>query len=369
MMVYIYTDKEFGEHQLRMRGAAPMKILRNSELSCMQRIPFQHIPLLRVAAFMIAFLSLANPIPVTAENDTAQTDSQASHQEEIVDITYPDWFKTSFMELEEDILEAQEVGKRLMLVFHQPGCPYCNALVEQNLSQKDIEETVKSNFDVIEINMWGDLEVVNVDGVEFTEKTFAEYLKVQFTPTVLMYHSDGSIAMRINGYFPPDKFRASLEYVINEDTDAKSFNEYLADVNPEILDASAQRAQIPAKYDYIKSDDMSTEQTIVLPGGDTDTPYLILFEQRDCSTPDGNELTGRDFAKRLGINYAPTMVAYSSNHEEVIRSESWIRRFHTRTIFEYVLTEAWKEQPSFQRFIRERADEIRESGGSVSILD
>lgn len=382
-----------------------MKILRNSELFNTQRIPLQHIPLLRVVAFMIAFLSLANPVPAAAENDTALTDSQASHQEEIVDITYPDWFKTSFMELEEDILEAQEVGKRLMLVFHQPGCPYCNALVEQNLSQKDIEETVKSNFDVIEINMWGDLEVVNVDGVEFTEKTFAEYLKVQFTPTVLMYHSDGSIAMRINGYFPPDKFRASLEYVINEDTDAKSFNEYLADVNPEILDSSAQSTQIPAKYDYIKSDDMSTEQTIVLPENDTDTPYLILFEQRDCSncsqfhetvlaeedtqqmlgnfdvfridmwgrdlirTPDGNELTGRDFAKQLGINYAPTMVAYSSNHEEVIRSESWIRRFHTRTIFEYVLTEAWKEQPSFQRFIRQRADEIRESGRSVSILE
>ena len=84
---------------------------------------------------------------------------------------------------------------------------------------------------------------------------------------------------------------------------------------------------------------------------------------------DGTELSGREFAKQLGIDYAPTMVIYSSDHEEVIRSESWLRRFHTRTMFEYTLTDAWKEQPSFQRFIRAKADEIRESGGDVSILE
>ena len=203
----------------------------------------------------------------------AQETSNAS--EEVVDITYPDWFKTSFMELEEDILEAQAAGKRLMLVFHQPGCPYCNALVEQNLSQKDIEETVKNNFDVIEINMWGDLEVVNVDGVEFTEKTFAEYLKVQFTPTVLMYHPNGSIAMRINGYFPPDKFRASLDYVMNHDTDAQSFNEYLAKVNPELLQTSAKGPDKTVSYDYIDSDGFDPDGNIALPDSSNNKPYIL----------------------------------------------------------------------------------------------
>jgi len=374
--------------------------------------PVSTNPLSQLAIIGAVLLAVAlSPLTVAAES-SASTKQQTSQQgnshdanSEIVDIVYPEWFKTSFMELEEDILEAQEAGKRLMLVFHQPGCPYCNAFVEQNLSQKDIEETVMSNFDVIEINMWGDLEVVNVDGVEFTEKTFAEHLKVQFTPTVLMYHSDGSIGMRINGYFPPDKFRASLEYVMNEDTNAQSFNEYLATVNPDVLDSSAQNTQTPDTYDYIAGDDFDTDQTIVLPDADADTPYLILFEQQDCAnctqfhetvlaeeeikemlkdfevfridmwgrdlirTSNGEELTGREYAKQLGINYAPTMVAYSSNHEEIIRSESWLRRFHTRTIFQYVLSDAWKEQPSFQRFIRERADEIRESGGTVSILE
>ena len=132
---------------------------------------------------------------------------------------------------------------------------------------------------------------------------------------------------------------------------------------------------------------------------------MLLFEQQDCSncaqfhetvlavestremlnsfevfridmwgadpiqTPDGQEISGRDFAKQLGISYAPTLVAYSADHQEVIRSESWIRKFHTESILDYVLSDGWREQPSFQRFLRERADHIRESGGTVSILE
>jgi len=200
-------------------------------------------PVNAIAKFVLTRIAMVVFASMLSNSALAQSSTDEGASEEApVNTVYPDWFKTSFMELEEDILEAQEAGKRLMLIFHQPGCPYCDALVERNLSQKDIEETVKTNFDVLEINMWGDLEVVNVDGTDFTEKTFAEYLEVQFTPTVLMYHSDGSIAMRINGYFPPDKFRAALDYVMKEDTDELSFNEYLASLNSGTV-ASSQKSE------------------------------------------------------------------------------------------------------------------------------
>jgi len=86
---------------------------------------------------------------------------------------------------EDDIAEAAAAGKRLLLVFHQDGCPYCNALVERNLSQKDIEQKVRKHFDVVAINMWGDRDVLTVGGEQYTEKTFAAALKVQFTPTLI----------------------------------------------------------------------------------------------------------------------------------------------------------------------------------------
>lgn len=340
-------------------------------------------------------------IAISAPAIEAQTNSSAATEPgtEALDIVYPDWFKTSFMELEEDIQEARDAGKRLMLVFHQPGCPYCNAFVERNLAQKDIEETVKSNFDVIEINMWGDLEVIDVGGNEFTEKTFARHLKVQFTPTVLMYDQNGAIAMRINGYFPPDKFRAALDYVIKEDTKKQSFNEYLSSLNQttEIRDTT--------DYAYIDTDDFGTDKTISLPEKNTDKPYILLFEQNDCSNclqlhdtvlanddisellqqfdiirldmwgkdkvelKDSTHTTGRELAKKLRVNYAPTLVLYSADHNEVIRSESWLKYFHTSSILNYVLSDEWRTQPSLQNYIRDRADAIREDGGTVNILE
>ncbi|NDA15481.1 MAG: DUF255 domain-containing protein, partial [Gammaproteobacteria bacterium] len=97
------------------------------------------------------------------------------------DTEHPDWFKESFLDFEDDIDEAAAEDKRLVLYFYQAGCPYCNALIEHNFTQRDIVETMQSHFTVVSINMWGDREVVQVGGRSFTEKTLAAALSVNFT--------------------------------------------------------------------------------------------------------------------------------------------------------------------------------------------
>ena len=37
----------------------------------------------------------------------------------------PDWFKLSFLDIRDDIEEAADSGKRVLLYFYQDGCPYC----------------------------------------------------------------------------------------------------------------------------------------------------------------------------------------------------------------------------------------------------
>ena len=126
--------------------------------------------------------------------------------------THPTWFKESFLDFEEDIAEAAAQGKRLVLYVYQSGCPYCNALVQHNFAQRDIAQTTQDYFDLVTINMWGDREVIQVGGQSFTEKTLAEALKVQFTPTLLFFNEAGKVVLRVNGYYPPDAFRSALEY-------------------------------------------------------------------------------------------------------------------------------------------------------------
>lgn len=59
---------------------------------------------------------------------------------------YPSWFHDGFLDLKEDIAAANMSGKRLMVLFTQDGCPYCNALVERNFAQKDIEALVPASL-------------------------------------------------------------------------------------------------------------------------------------------------------------------------------------------------------------------------------
>jgi thioredoxin-related protein len=361
--------------------------------------------LFRLATRVLTLLTIAS-LHTAAAAGTTDKSQDTEHSEArgefhgAMETVYPDWFKTSFMELEEDILEAREAGKRLMLVFHQDGCPYCNVFVERNLAQKDIEETIRSNFDVIEINMWGDREVTSVEGEEFTEKRFAEQLGVQFTPTVLFFDEAGQHALRINGYYPPDKFRLALQYVIDKHEQQQTFNEFMA----ERYSKPDKKAKFDiSKYSYIDGDGSALSAL-----WQEDKPLLLLFEQADCSNcdelkdkvlateesleliagynvvrldmwsnaeltdPQGQPTTERQLAQTLNVNYAPTLVFYASDgadKTEVIRSESWFKKFHTQSLMDYVLSGAWQEQPSFQRYISARADEIRETGEDVDIFD
>jgi thioredoxin-related protein len=121
----------------------------------------------------------------------------------------PDWFKESFLEFEDDVAEAAAAGRRVMLYFHQESCPYCARLVEENFTDPEIKSYIIKHFDGISLNMWGDREVVSIGGQDFTEKTFAAALKVQYTPTLVFLDENGKVALRLNGYYPPaEAFRS-----------------------------------------------------------------------------------------------------------------------------------------------------------------
>ena len=86
----------------------------------------------------------------------------------------PDWFKASFLELEDDIKEAKEQNKKgLIIYFGQRFCPYCKAHLKKNWGQDDIVKYTRKNFDVIAVNIKGQRPVINVDGKTYTEKTFS----------------------------------------------------------------------------------------------------------------------------------------------------------------------------------------------------
>ena len=73
-------------------------------------------------------------------------------------------------------------------------------------------------------------------------------------------------------------------------------------------------------------------------------------------------MTARAWAGRLGVSYLPTIVFFDPRGDEVIRSEALFKTFHTQSMMDYVLSGAWREEPSFQRYVSARADGIRARG-------
>jgi thioredoxin-related protein len=305
---------------------------------------------------------------------------------------YPAWFKESFLDFKEDVAEAAAAGKRLMLVFHQDGCPYCNALVERNLAQKDIEQAVRKNFDVIALNMWGDREVATIEGKKYTEKQFAAALKVQFTPTILFFNEQGKIILRLNGYIPPRRFKLAIDYINQKKENEISYREYVARQLPKGSSGKLHSEDFfkSAPYDLTRNQQSAK-------------PLVVFFEQKDCpncdtlhekvlvneeirktvkdfdvvqldmwsdtpvTTPAGKKTTAKAWAKQLDVKYAPTIVVFNKQGKEIIRSEAFFKIFHTNGIMTYVSSEAYKKQPSFQRYLADRAHDIQAAGKDVDI--
>ncbi len=309
-----------------------------------------------------------------------------------VETEYPDWFKESFLDFNDDIAEAAKAGKRIVILFHQNGCPYCNLLVERNLSQQTIVDYMKKHFDVVAINMWGDRDVATIDGYQLTEKQFAEALKVQFTPTLLFLDETGEQVLRLNGYLPPERFMLALQYAYRSTPGE----------GPSFTDFIRQRAPVPSSGKLV-AEPFFLPPPYALDKLDRSRPVAVWFEQKHCPACenlhanvidveetkalirqfnniqldmwgkepvtlfDGSKTTARDWAKKLGIHYAPTIVFFDPDGKEIIRSEAMFKQFHTQSIFDYVLSGAYREQPSFQRFLEERADRIRGESKDVDI--
>ncbi len=139
---------------------------------------------------------------------SAQTRSDGIHTQ--------DWMKTeSFLDLKDDLAEAKEAQKGLVIIFEQPGCGACKRLHEVNFQEPELVKTITDNFDVVQINMYGNLTVTDFDGEELSEGDFSTKHRINFTPTTLFIGDDGAEVFRLPGYFKPFYYQSGYEYVMD----------------------------------------------------------------------------------------------------------------------------------------------------------
>lgn len=105
-------------------------------------------------------------------------------------IWHQSWFSTSFMDLAEDHKEARTSGRRFAVIFEQRGCIYCTRMHTEVLAKRYINDYVRENFSIVQIDLWGSREVTDFDGTKLPEKKLAERWGVLFTPTIVFFKDD-----------------------------------------------------------------------------------------------------------------------------------------------------------------------------------
>jgi thioredoxin-related protein len=96
-----------------------------------------------------------------------------------------DWMRDTFKDLSEDLAEANDEGKRLLIMFEQRGCVYCTKMHSDVFPDPDVTRMIEETYFVVQMNLYGDIEVTDFDGEVLSEKAMARKWGMLFTPTMM----------------------------------------------------------------------------------------------------------------------------------------------------------------------------------------
>jgi thioredoxin-related protein len=229
-------------------------------------MPLTDIRPILVRACLAGLLLL--PLGMAAAELPADFDDGAIHR-----VEYPTWFKDSFLNLQDDAMEAAEAGKRgLFLFFSTQGCSYCHLFLTESLGDPAIAARLREHFDTLGLEIFSDAELTDFDGEDTRVKAFALAQGVQFAPSLLFFDSDGRKLLGLTGYYGPERFSRVLDYLIDGDPEQISLREFLAAGDPD-----AARWALP-------TDPLFADQPYALDRSrvPAEHPLLVIFEGADC---------------------------------------------------------------------------------------
>jgi thioredoxin-related protein len=294
-------------------------------------------------------------------------------------LEYPDWFKRSFLDLQDDLQEAIDKGKQGIIVyFGQKRCAYCKRLIDVNFGLADITAYTRHHFDVIPIDIWGVAEVTDVNGEVLTEREYALRENTNFTPSLIFYDEQGKEAHRLRGYYPPYTFRAALEYVADDHYQRESFSAYLArgdhgtafepgDLNIEDFfippPHNLDRSRFPSKRPLVVFFEQGNCHACDVLHGDPlrqpainrlirkfDNVQLDIRSDTPVITPAGERTSARQWAQDLDLFYTPSLIFFDEQGREIIRVDSVVRFYRLRNVINYITSRGYLYEPDYQRW-------------------
>lgn len=150
------------------------------------------------------------------------------------------FFHQSFGNLEEELETAREDEKKAVFVFFEMDeCRWCKKMKETILNQPDVQDWYRAHFLNLVINVEGDVDMIDFQGEELSEKRFAinstaknerdlardEYKKP--TPYFVFFDLQGQRLASLAGIVKnKQEFLQLGQYVIDGEYQNMSFSKY-----------------------------------------------------------------------------------------------------------------------------------------------
>ena len=149
-----------------------------------------------------------------------------------------DWMRDTFRDMADDLEEATAEGKRFVVIIEQRGCLYCRKMHESIFPDPEIKAMIEENYFVVQINMFGDIEVTDFDGEALSEKEMIAKWNIVFTPTMMFFdeqlpptgtNAAEAAVMTMPGAFGKLTTLSMFQYILEKgDEGDEHFKKYVA---------------------------------------------------------------------------------------------------------------------------------------------
>ncbi len=302
----------------------------------------------------------------------------------------PEWFKESFLDIKEDISEAEANNKHFMIFMDLEACPYCSKMLNENfIAQNKTSEFIKKYFDVINIDVKGSREISWDENTTLTEKALAEKLEIQYSPTILFFNKNKEVVVRVNGYRNKDDFKYILEFVQGKYYEQMSLTQYLEKITKETLYTFIENKMFKDLKDLSK---IKTPLAVIFEDGScTQCDYFhnrllkdkdVLKEFKNFTIVrlnansdeqiidiDGNKTTAKEWVKKINLDYRPGILLYD-NKKLISTVDALLYPFHFKELLRYVGEKHYKKYPkSYLDYLRVRQSELLKQGININLAE
>ncbi len=332
----------------------------------------------RLIVPLAALLALGLPVGASETEPRGRITGGVAHEA-------PDWFKESFLEIADDVDEATDEGRHVLLFFQLNDCPYCDRMLEESFEPEPLAAYLQQHFDSIAINVRGDRDIAFNEEITVTEKELSEILQVRATPAILFLDENNKTIVRVNGYRAPERFRQVLEYVATKSYRSVTLGDYLTAK----LDKSVYRLR--ANPLFTETRDLSA----------IDGPLMLIFEDGSCYDCNefhdgilahelvqkeiapftivrldadsnetivdlfGNETTPAELARQHEMIYRPGVLAFDDGNL-VRRHDSLTFPHHFKESMRFVAG-GFYQKTDYQTYSQKRTEELLAAGVVIDL--